>query len=115
MENGIGESVQINCTTRCQCESTGEYSCTTQPCTYDGPTALAETDPHYDTFDLLEYDYMGFCEYVLTKPCDSDEFVISAKNRPCGNGAVSCVNFVRIAILNENLEIILERVNAFEL
>jgi len=86
-------------------------TCETVPCSYDGPTCLATGDPHYKTFDGYWHHYQGTCEYVLTKPCIDDDFVISAGNIGHEGSPVSCVGFVRIAIPRENLEVILERGN----
>jgi len=87
----------------------GLLSCETVPCSYDGPTCLATGDPHYKTFDGFWHHFQGTCEYVLTKPCISDDFIISASNIGHDSSPVSCVGLVRIRILSENLEIVLER------
>ena len=107
----IGEQVQVNCTTRCTCTTIGEFDCITQPCSYNGPKCNSWGDPHYRTFDGRLHHFQGTCEYVLTKPCNNDDFVISAKNFRCGrrNRRVSCMLFVRIRITSENLEILLQR------
>jgi len=32
------------------------------------------------TFDQHNYDFMGLCECVLSKPCNSNDFIIVGKN-----------------------------------
>ena len=113
MLNGVEykfeEEVQVNCTTRCMCASSGDFDCITMNCTYDGPTCTVSSDPHYRTYDGLWYDFHGTCEYVLTQLCDgNDDYVISARNSNCGRG-VSCVNLVRVRIPGENFEIVMAR------
>ena len=81
------------------------------PCSYDGPTCRASGDPHYRTFDRYWHHFQGICEYVLTKQCSGDDYVISASNAPCGRRRrqVSCVESVRVNVTSENLEILLQR------
>ena len=35
----------------------------------DTSTCRASGDPHYTTFDHRNYDFMGNCSYVMSKPC----------------------------------------------
>ena len=75
-------------------------------CSIDGATCVASGDPHYQTFDLQFFDFQGDCEYILTTPCDSDEFIITVQNG-AHNELVSCTDQVNITIANT--EIILGR------
>ena len=74
-----GVQIQPNCSTRCTCRNR-QFECETQTCFTDGPTCYAAGDPHYQTFDFRYYDFQGDCEYVLSTPCDSDEFSIIVGN-----------------------------------
>ena len=102
---GEGTQIQPNCTSRCTCKNR-ELQCEQQTCFADGPTCYAYGDPHYQTFDLRHYDFQEDCEYVLTTPCDNDEFTIIV-----GNAAKSTISsstqVVRILVPGENLEIVL--------
>ena len=102
-----GEQLQPNCSTRCTCRKR-EFQCETQACSADGPTCLITGHSHYQTFDLHYYDFQGDCEYVLTTPCDSNNFTISIKNK-AHNEFVSSAYQVTISIPQMNLKVILGR------
>ena len=104
-----GEQIQPNCSTRCTCRNR-EFQCETQACSADGPTCLITGSSHYQTFDLRYYEFQGDCEYILTTPCDSNEFTITAKNI-AHDEFVSSVHQVTISIPETNLIIVLGRGN----
>ncbi|XP_065894158.1 mucin-2-like isoform X2 [Dysidea avara] len=110
----VGEQFQPNCTTRCFCKPGGVFECHRQQCPYDGPTCEVNGDPHYRTFDGYWHHYQGKCEYVLAKPNDTEEFVISAGNIADRGSPVSVAGFVKIIIPEENLTIILGQGNVGE-
>ena len=102
-----GTKIQPNCTTRCTCRNR-QFECEAQTCLTDGPTCVATGDPHYQTFDFQYYDFQGDCEYILSTPCDSDEFSIIVGNT-AHNEFVSCTEQVTILVPGENLKIVLGR------
>ena len=104
-----GDQIQPNCTTRCICQNR-EFQCKDQTCFADGPTCYAYGDPHYQSFDARHYDFQGDCEYVLTTPCDNDEFTVIVGNF-AKSRVSSTTQSVRVLIPGENLEIVLGRGN----
>jgi len=53
---------------------------------------------------------MGLCEYVLSKPCDSNDFIIVGKNAEVkGNKSITETEAVRVILPNKDLEINLTR------
>ena len=102
-----GTQIQPNCSTRCICRS-GEFQCINQPCLFQGDFCHASGDPHYYTFDRRHYDFQGVCEYIFTKPCNSNEFSIIVTNT-ANNPYVSSTSSVRVLVPHEDLDILLEQ------
>ena len=103
----VGDVIQPNCSTVCACLEDG-FSCRSQSCFVDGPTCRVYGDPHYRTYDNLRYDFQGGCEYVLTQPCNSSEFIITGSNVPT-NAHATETSEVRIIVPSQGLEIHLTR------
>ena len=104
-----GDQIQPNCSTRCTCKRR-EFQCETHACSADGPTCLVAGHSHYQTFDLRYYEFQGDCEYVLTTPCDSNEFTITVTNIAHGE-FVSRVNEITVSIPEMNLTVVLGQGN----
>ena len=103
----VGDVIQPNCTTRCTCQKGGNFVCRAQRCLLDGPTCYASGDPHYGSFDSKKFDFQGNCEYVLTKPCNNSDFIITATNTLWGSGFVSGTSSVKVILPSKGLEIVL--------
>ena len=105
VQYNTGDVIQPNCTTRCTCRD-GSFECQLQNCLVDGPTCYGWGDPHYQSFDNRYFDFQGDCEYVLSKPCNNSEFIITASNTAI-DSYVSVTSQIKIIIPNKQIEIIL--------
>ncbi|KAL2079742.1 hypothetical protein ACEWY4_025486 [Coilia grayii] len=65
-------------------------------------TCIASGDPHYTTFDKRNYDFMGNCTYLMSKPCNTTslphyEVHVTNENRH-NNQRISYVSAVHVYI-----------------
>jgi len=116
MFNGIeyqsGVIFQPNCTARCICQGS-DIRCTPQDCPLSGSTCTAYGDPHYTTFDSRNFDFQGNCEYILSQPCDGNDFIIVGINTPVRrNPLASESTSTRIIVLGK-VEILLQKNKIF--
>ena len=103
----LGDVIQPNCTSRCTCQG-GYFECKPQRCLIDGPTCYGWGDPHYGSFDSRTFDFQGDCEYILSRPCSSDGFIITGSNTLWPfNPTVAVTSAVRVIVPSRGLEIYL--------
>jgi len=76
--------------------------CETSPCAAEGATCTVSGYSRYQTFDLEFFEFQGDCEYILTTPCNSDEFNITVQNA-AHDQFVSSVNQVQITFVDAKI------------
>ena len=104
-----GQRIQPNCSTICICKNR-EFHCEFQDVECGGSTCIIHGDPHYITFDQRKYDFMGLCEYYLSKPCVGNDFAIVGKNSEVnGDKAITATEAVRVIVDSQDLKIDLTR------
>lgn len=88
-----GELTRMDCNT-CSCKN-GEWSCSKQIC---NPTCSIWGDGHFTTFDGFNFDFLGACEYVLSKGKldNGDGFSVTIQNVFCGSKGVTCSKSLKI-------------------
>ncbi|KAM4771095.1 IgGFc-binding protein-like [Rhinophrynus dorsalis] len=115
------------CSSKCTCPSPGSaIVCNNASCPsnqYCGVTngvpgcyfytfgiCRVHNDPHYDTFDRLNHNFMGLCTYTLAKLCNSSSslpyFNIEAKNEHRGDPSVSFVEWVIVEVYGQKVQIV---------
>ncbi|XP_063297781.1 uncharacterized protein LOC134586215 [Pelobates fuscus] len=114
------------CSSKCTCPSPGSgLVCKSESCPsnqYCGITngvpgcyfyvfgiCRVHNDPHYDTFDRQNHNFMGLCTYTLAKLCSNSSslpyFNIEAKNAHRGDPSVSFVEKVFIEVYDQKVQI----------
>lgn len=82
-----------------------------QECLYEAFGGV-NGDPHYETFDKKHYNFQGIGEFILTKLCSNDKFIVTATNIPSTRTShASLANEVAIYIKDIPLTIKLGRDN----
>ena len=116
MSNGIeyqnGDIFQPNCTARCICEGS-DVNCRYQDCPLSGSTCTAYGDPHYTTYDSRQFDFQGTCEYILSQPCDGNDFIIIGINTPVRRNPLASESTSTRIIIPGKVEILLQRKRIF--
>ncbi|XP_044125173.1 mucin-5AC-like [Bufo gargarizans] len=82
-----GTSYSTTCST-CVC-SGGKWSCNELLCP---ATCSIDGGSHITTYDQSHYNIHGDCDYVLTKDCKGNSFIVLAELRKCGlTESVTCL------------------------
>ncbi|XP_041925418.1 zonadhesin, like [Alosa sapidissima] len=73
-------------------------------------TCIASGDPHYTTFDKQNYNFMGNCTYLMSKPCNTTglphyEVHVSNENRN-NNNRISYVSAVHVYVHGMTISIL---------
>uniref|UniRef100_A0A8C7E3Z3 VWFD domain-containing protein n=1 Tax=Naja naja TaxID=35670 RepID=A0A8C7E3Z3_NAJNA len=115
-----GSYISPDCKTKCTCESPGQvlfpqahlysagrrrltkYKMARRCVPQSSATCWARGDPHYQTFDMRKYDFMGTCTYTVAKTCGPDTtlpaFNVTIKNENRGVKTVSYVGLVMVQV-----------------
>ncbi|KAJ6663498.1 hypothetical protein lerEdw1_009577 [Lerista edwardsae] len=97
-------SIQCRKKETCQMKN-GQPVCVAQ----SRATCWALGDPHYQTFDKRNYNFMGTCTYTLAKTCGPDmtlpAFHVTAKNENRARQSVSYVGMVTVQVYGQNISV----------
>jgi len=100
-------TISFNCSASCTCRS-GTWDCQPKNCYND--ICQSYTLGHFITFDSTSYDVHGACEYVLAKPCDNDNFIISAVYAlQSGELSPAIIDRVQVTVSVPDIQIVLQR------
>ncbi|XP_070069456.1 hemocytin-like [Drosophila takahashii] len=90
-----GDTFQELCN-QCVCQG-GSWKCTRNECE---ATCSVWGDSHFSTFDGLDFDFLGECDYVLSKGVNAEGsgFSIVIQNVLCGSSGVTCSKSLEISL-----------------